>query len=263
MTMKDEIAQIMSLAAYGNAFLQGKPVSFDKNHPAGFHYGNIRFVEKVPKDLLARKTVLANDPNLWFKYLKDNDVSRLYLSFQPSTDLGLEDHIGSAFVGGGSHWNIIAEKGDKCDIWQTKWQMEFGDLKVYYFQAIKDIDLIKITKTTVDQAKLYLREILKDLTTFTVKSELDNWEKVFQDAMDFLSIKEPSGLLQQGFLPDSCYSLEAKQILAACDQAWVFGGMGSWNDIVRVHDYDLYTRLSANLYDTLCKSMIAAINSYP
>jgi len=263
MTMKDEIAQIMALVGYGNAFLQGIQVSFDKNHPAGFHYFNIRFVEKLPENLLARKTILADNPNLWFKYLKDNNINRLYLSFQTSTDLGLEDHISSAFVGGGSQWNIIAEKGDKYDIWQTKWQMEFGDLKVYYFQALKDINLPKIAKTTVDQAKLYLREILKDMVAFTVKSELDNWEKVFQGAQDFLSIEDPSRLLQQGFLPESCFSLEAKQILAACDQAWVFGGMGSWNDVVRVHDYDLYTRLSANLYDTLCKSMIAAINSYP
>jgi len=117
--MKDEIAQITALVGYGNAFLQGKSVSFDKNHPAGFHYFNIRFVEKLPEDLLARKTILADDPNLWFKYLKDKNVSRLYLSFQPSTDLGLEDHISSAFVGGGSQWTIIAEKGDKCEITLT------------------------------------------------------------------------------------------------------------------------------------------------
>ncbi len=261
--MKDEIAQIMSLVAYGNAYLQGKPVSYDMNHPAGFHYKNIRFVEIVPEDLLARKNVIAEDPNKWFKFLKDNKFTRLYLSFQSSKSLGLADHISSAFVGGGSQWNIIAEKGDKCDIWQTKWQMEFGDLKVYYFQLLKNIDLPKITKTTVEQAKLYLKEILKDMIEFTVKNELANWTKVFQMALDFLSVEESFKLLEKGFLPEDCFEIEVEQILTACDQAWVFGGMGSWNDVVRVKDYDLYTRLSANLYDTLSKAMIAAINSYP
>ena len=66
-----------------------------------------------------------------------------------------------------------------------------------------------------------------------------------------------------GFLPDDCYSLEAKQILVCADIAWVFGGMGSWNDVVHVDDYDLYRRLTGNLYDTICKSLAAAINSYP
>ncbi|MBK5113515.1 MAG: hypothetical protein KGD59_11300 [Candidatus Heimdallarchaeota archaeon] len=261
--MKDEIAQIMSLVAYGNAYLKGKPVSYDKNHPAGFHYHNIRFVERIPKDLLARKAIIAEDPNKWFRFLKDNKYNRLYLSFQPSSSLGLKDHISSAFVGGGCQWNIIAEKGDKCDVWQTKWQVEFGDLKVYYFQLFKNIDLPKITKTTVEQAKLYLKEILKDMIDFTVKNELANWEKVFQSALNLLPVEESYKLLQNGFLPEGCFKIEAEQILTACDQAWVFGGMGSWNDVVRVKDYDLYTRLSANLYDTLCKAMIAAINSYP
>ncbi len=261
--MKDEISQIMALVAYGNAYLQGKQVSFDKNHPAGFHYKNIRFVEFVPEDLLVRKPILASNPNDWFKLLKESNINRLYLSFQPSSSLGLEDHISSAFVGGGSQWNIIAKKDDKCDIWQTKWQMEFGDLKVYYFQLLIDIDLPKLPKTTLEQANKYLSEILKDLVDFTNENNLDNWVNVFQKALDLLSAKDSFMLLQENYLPKDCFSLEAERILAACDQAWVFGGMGSWNDVVQVKNYDLYTRLSANLYDTLCKTMIVAINSYP
>jgi hypothetical protein len=261
--MKDEISQIMALVAYGNAYLQGKQVAFEKNHPAGFHYDKIRFVETIPKDLLARKPILAENPNAWFKFLYNNGVNRLYLSLQSSSSLGLEDHISSAFVGGGSQWNIIAVKGEKCDIWQTKWQMEFGDLKVYYFQLLKNVDMPKIPKTTLGQAEKYLSEILKDMVDFTQENDLTNWVKVFQTALDLLSIEEPHKLLQKGYLPNDCFKLKAEQILTACDHAWVFGGMGSWNDVVRVKNYDLYTRLSANLYDTLCKAMIAAINSYP
>jgi len=261
--MKDEIAQIMALVAFGNAYLQGKQVSFEKNHPAAFHYDNIRFVESLPEDLLARKTIIAKNPNEWFRLLKENKVNRLYLSFKSSSSIGLDDHISSAFVGGGSQWYIIAEKGDKCDIWQTKWQMEFGDLKVYYYLLLKNVDLPKLPKTTLEQAKKYLAEILKDMIDFTNVNNLENWVNVFQKAQDLLSTEDSLLLIQKDFFPNDCFDLEAKQILTASDQAWVFGGMGSWNDVVHVNNYDLYTRLSANLYDTLCKAMIAAINSYP
>jgi hypothetical protein len=104
---------------------------------------------------------------------------------------------------------------------------------------------------------------LQELIDFTTRNKLDNWTNVFLSALNKFEINNPSELLGDDYLPSNCYSLEAKQILVACDQAWVFGGMGSWNDVVNVDDYDLYRRLTNNLFDTLNNSVAAAINSYP
>lgn len=101
------------------------------------------------------------------------------------------------------------------------------------------------------------------MINFTKSNKLTNWEKIFQNANACLSTTNPDELMQDNYLPEDCFSLEAKQILTACSTAWVFGGMGSWSDLSQVNDYDLYSRLTANLWDTLCKSIAAAINSYP
>ena len=138
-----------------------------------------------------------------------------------------------------------------------------GDEMAFYLLSIKNAEIGEIRYPSLETTKLFLKEILTDLVEFTEKNKLTNWEEVFQKAIDCLNNRNPKELIQEDYLPANCFSLEAKQILASCNQAWVFGGMGSWNDVVRVQDYDLYRRLTANLYDTLCKSIVSAINSYP
>ncbi len=133
----------------------------------------------------------------------------------------------------------------------------------YYHLIKKETEIDKIHFPTLERTKLFLNEILTDLVKFTNENKLSIWEKTFQEAIDYLNYNKPDELLQKDYLPEKCFGLEAKQILAACDKAWVFGGMGSWNDVVRVSNYDLYRRLTSNLYDTISKSIVSAINSYP
>ncbi|MGC9779751.1 MAG: hypothetical protein HZR80_10955 [Candidatus Heimdallarchaeota archaeon] len=261
--MHTEVLQISLLTAYGKAYIEGKDVSFEKNHPGAYNHRNIRFVAKLPQEQLIKKDIIAENPNDWFKYLKKEKFIRLHLTYQPSAYISSKARLKSVSDNKGSHWHIIAEKEEKCDIWKSKWQSESGELMSYYFLMIKDLDLGSVNFPTIETTKLYLKEILNDLVEFTKKNELTNWIEVFQNALNYLSIENPSKLIEDDYLPTGCYSLEAKQILAACDQAWVFGGIGSWNDVVHVHDYDLYRRLTANLYDTLCNSIVSAINSYP
>jgi hypothetical protein len=261
--MNEEILRIALFTAYGNAILNGKQVSFDKNHPAGFKYDSIKFIQDLPDDQLKWSDYLANNPNEWFRYLKEKDYSRLYLFYNPTNKPQLQEQTGTAFAGGSGQWTIIAEKNGMCDIWAQKAQLEQGEVRIYYYIQSKDAEIPKITITQLDKVKLYLREILKDMVGFTIKSNLSNWQDVFQKALICLSIDDEEELMEKDYLPEDCFSLEAKQVLVTCDQAWVFGGMGSWSDVVQVHDYNLYSRLTANLYDTLCKAIASAINSYP
>jgi hypothetical protein len=259
--MNVDVIRTAIITAYGNAYLQGKDVSFDKNHPVAFNYRNIKFIQDIKEDQVKWNNYLAENPNEWFKYLKSNGYNRLYLSYQRSKISHVKDQTESS--GTVSNWSIIAKKNDKCDIWSVRHQSERGENMIYFYILQRNIDLPKITITPLDKVKLYLREILKDLVDFTIKSELKNWQDVFQKALLKLTIENQDELVNEKLLPENCFSLEAKQILATCDQAWVFGGMGSWSDVVKVHDYNLYTRLSANLYDSINKSIAAAINSYP
>ncbi|MCC6412891.1 MAG: hypothetical protein IT270_14600 [Saprospiraceae bacterium] len=59
------------------------------------------------------------------------------------------------------------------------------------------------------------------------------------------------------------HSHTALQLLYAADSAWVFGGMGSWND-QSFEDKEVngrYERLSALLYNAINGAIMAAVNN--
>ncbi|MHA1245620.1 MAG: hypothetical protein ACTSPK_04695 [Candidatus Heimdallarchaeota archaeon] len=261
--MNTEMTQMAFMTAYGKAYLQGKAVSFEKHHPAAYHHRNIRFVRKEPPfEQLLIKDTIAKDPNSWFKYLAKEKAKNLYLVYQPLLVQETMDDKSYSSIKARNEWQLIVEKENTIEIWLLKVVAEQGDAMHYYYLA-KELDKRPIKVTSLDTAKLFLKEILSDLIKFTSTKELANWKSVFEKASSYLSNGNLPELVDAELFPADCYGLEAKQIITAVDQAWVFGGMGSWSDVVHVNDYDLYQRLTANLYDTLCKSVASAINSYP
>ena len=65
-------------------------------------------------------------------------------------------------------------------------------------------------------------------------------------------------------LPDTGFSLEARQILASAAQADVFGGMGSWNDMgfEQVDTQREYKKVTKELYEAIKLDIIMASNSF-
>ena len=54
----------------------------------------------------------------------------------------------------------------------------------------------------------------------------------------------------------------ATQLLGAAQAAWIFGAMGSWNDLgFEGDDQVLYERLSEDLYQLLNAAIVAAANA--
>lgn len=61
-------------------------------------------------------------------------------------------------------------------------------------------------------------------------------------------------------LVDKNYPIEAIQLLYAASIAWVFGGMGSWND-TGVNSEE-YNNVSNELYNTINLSIVAVANNF-
>ena len=261
--MNIDMLQTGILTAYGNRFLLKGDIILEKNHPAAKNYRNIKFVEKIPKLLQYKRDIISENPNDWFKYLKKKNISRLFLNYHERSEKKVKSTLDSILDKTENSWNIIAQRNGTYDIWNLKRQLENADDMHYYYPIASNIELKEIKYPKLDTTKLYLKEILTDLVNFTKRNELNNWTNVFNHSLDLLVNNNPLDLLSEDFLPKSSYKIEALQILAACDNSWVFGGMGSWNDVVNVDNYDLYLRLTANLYNTLCKAFMYAINSYP
>ncbi|MHA1156878.1 MAG: hypothetical protein ACTSQK_12290, partial [Candidatus Heimdallarchaeota archaeon] len=162
--------QIVALTAYANAYLNDKEVSFDKSHPAGYGYRNIKFVSKVAQlDPIAQRVPLAKNPNDWFKFLKKNNVSRLFLTYQISKNMFSKDHLEATKGKKIGEWNIIAKKQDSDDLWTNYIQTEYGEAINYYHLIIKDTSFDTLKFPSLETTKLYLKEILTDLISFTKK----------------------------------------------------------------------------------------------
>jgi len=87
---------------------------------------------------------------------------------------------------------------------------------------------------------------------------------VFGKSLSLLGSRNPAALYHPDMLPPVGYPLDARRILAAATQAWVFGGMGSWGDI-RFEDKSVETAfwpLNTKLRVAVEDALISATNSF-
>jgi hypothetical protein len=83
------------------------------------------------------------------------------------------------------------------------------------------------------------------------------------DGGQCLSADDPFALVyHKDLAPHGLLSRPASQLLAACQAAWAFGGMGSWNDMsFQGAEQRRYERLSYELYALINRAICAATNS--
>ena len=103
---------------------------------------------------------------------------------------------------------------------------------------------------------------LKEISKFARKHGLDGFADAFDKGFPALHSTNPySEIYHKDLSPNNFLDLEAYQLLAASQTAWVFGGMGSWNDMgFEGNDQIEYDRLSDDLYRLLNGSYLTAAN---
>jgi hypothetical protein len=105
--------------------------------------------------------------------------------------------------------------------------------------------------------------VLNEIEAFARRLQRNAFAECFAKARLCLSADDPLALtFHKDFAPPGILPHNAAQMLAACQAAWVFGGMGSWNDqIFEGQDGKEYDRLSAALFGLLNESICAAANA--
>jgi hypothetical protein len=104
---------------------------------------------------------------------------------------------------------------------------------------------------------------LSRIESFATRQNLEHFAKAFREARALLSSELPlSKTYYADLAPNPALPLDAKQLLAAAQAAWVFGGMGSWNDLgFDGEDQQEYGRLSDRLFSLLIDAVCSAVNS--
>jgi hypothetical protein len=268
--MQGSIGQIVALAIFGNDVLAGElREGFWPDSSAFTFCKSVVFADVPGSDRSEHGALDAQNPPSWIEHIKADGVRRLRLHYRHSSRGEAEDRMLTGFVGGGGEWLIEALRERDSDCWQASWRVQNANdpgkniWAVTYFRMISHGPHIGGADQALDTLTIQFEEILIRIADLAHRISVAWAEKSFLTARTLLHSDSP---LMKGYYSDSLnsprLSLAAKRLLGAAQSAWVFGGMGSWNDIgVGEHDSAEYTELSKALFDVLTRAIVAATNS--
>ncbi|MBK9542794.1 MAG: hypothetical protein IPO49_10895 [Bacteroidetes bacterium] len=271
--MTGTLAQLIALTTYGNEFLKKgslEPPFYPEN--STFQFCKTVDFHEFRKRLFSSKyneVKINADPNEWFLLLKKEKTKVLHLFYRKSEDEKMSpDHKMAGFVGGGGTWMIEQRCEGFSYYWQARWTVNNDETEdrnrwtVNYGRFDRKIKSTNLVFSG-NMIREELRKTLSDISAFAYSQNQKGWSETFQKALYELSNQTPEEhYYHKDLLPPGAYSLESRQLLYSAAMSWVFGGMGSWNDII-FDDPEVekrYDELSAKLYGAINDSVLAVVN---
>ena len=263
--MNGELASVAAVAAHGSYWLtsdgnQPPPELLDTN-------SSLKFVRRIEvrlgrSGILGRSKVVHGTAD-WLSELKRAGVQKLYLATELPVIGDLPPHLASAFANGGG-WGLLAI-GRGVTLWTCKWTVgdqDAPDSRIWDLDATSvAADGVSAPTRDAQAARATLTLALREIRQFAEGSEFEDWVPWFARATALLGDSNPVPPYHADILPDDA-PLDRRQLAAGAVQAWVFGGMGSWNDGMPVDEAAQreYERVTRNLYDAVVGSLVAAVN---
>ncbi|MBD1385748.1 hypothetical protein IDJ75_10700 [Mucilaginibacter rigui] len=273
--MNGTIAQLVSLATYGNAYLKHQISSDELNlYCSTFIYcKKIEFVniEKGTGGLPDKESTIANNPGEWYRYLQTEGCTSLKLYYEHSADQSMfSDHKTSGFVGGGGVWLIeSAHKKGYFKYWFAKWEVTDTKAPDNRIWSITYYAVLTADKSRIKQSpplavvKKELSNTLKTALDFSLNNDTGGFSTAFENAISNIDSPNPKVEYYKDLIPPDGFSLEQQQLLFSAASSWVFGGMGSWNDLGFGDEQTQaeYNDISKTLYDDIIAAIVTAINA--
>jgi hypothetical protein len=107
-----------------------------------------------------------------------------------------------------------------------------------------------------------LHESLTEIHAFSESEQCDDFTELFGKALAALSGVDMLGYYRDIAPPGLLTEIELR-LVHACQLAWVFGGMGSWNDLVfKGRAEERYQAVSNRLFTAINAAISAAVNGW-
>ncbi|MDX7986913.1 hypothetical protein FE392_06150 [Xenorhabdus sp. 12] len=272
--MNANIYQIIVLAAYGNAYLSENYCAHNFSDHSAFKYCKfVKFVDLVKSDNKYSEINFAETPISWFEQLKSSGVMQLRVYHVPINNNGKKaDRKSAIFIGGDGRWLLEAVKETHSDFWESR--LEVGNtpednlLRFTYGRIHKNEynpERHYPNLPGINDIKQKLDSQLKKVSEFAYKNGHANFGSWFDRGIKALSEKPDRNINGGEIFPENYAPEECSQLMHACLEAWVFGGMGTWNDI----SFDdkttqlKYELLSDKLFELIKISLLIASNPWP
>jgi YD repeat-containing protein len=263
--MQGGIAQTIGLVLAANAQKRGLPTA---KWPDGsiFNFCNrVKFEGRKSAGLFGFGRALnLDDPNRWLESIPDS-FERAQLNVFSRSDLNVSDRECVGFANGGPVF-VAQIVGNPVESWYGQWAVtdESSAARRIWSVTYNNIGGMSAqidTKSNV-VVRTALAEVLRDALEFNGRQNM-GFERAFLAAQNALSDPSPHiDLYNRDMLPDGLLALESLQIFACATKAWVFGAMGSWNDVwFEGHEAETYRELSDRLFAAIIDGLMTATNS--
>jgi hypothetical protein len=269
--MNHPIAQCVALTCHTNAFLQGRSVPrfFPTNSTCTFCDWVKFFAVSKPFLGKSREEELAGSPDAWFAYLKAANISAIRLSRRPQNHFGISDRMSAGFVGGAGIWAMEAvQPNGKSAVWLSRWEVwdqNAPDRRIWRvsYGRVSEKRSPRARVAELELSAGRFRSALAGIHRFSEQHDCKGFTACFSKAIETLdSGAEKRYGYHQDLAPDGYLPSLAMRLLDACQSAWVFGGMGSWNDMAFAGEAQVeYGRTSQQLFLTLNEAIQAAANA--
>jgi len=208
--------------------------------------------------------LFASNAHEWIEKLRAIGCRELRAYRLPSNHPELADWLSSGFIAGGGRWMIRAVCSYGNDYWEPSWTFQESDSPgsghwlVQYGRIIRaDQGLPPITPSA-SEAETEFREALGQARAFATRNGLP-YTSTFDTA---LAVLNKRSAVSSSVFRSNVIMADAFALGAACEAAWVFGAMGSWND----HGFAAevqpeYERVSERLYLSITSGLVAATNT--
>src|SRR2546430_1039332 len=112
-------------------------------------------------------------------------------------------------------------------------------------------------------AKDELEVAVRRAEGFSSEVQEDWFSEQFRKALTLLQSDQPVPPYHPDMLPEKGYTIDARRLLAAAAASWVFGGMGSFNDLgFRERGINReYHQVADRLFSAVLDAILSAVNS--
>lgn len=267
--MTGPVAQLVALTCHGNAFLRGDAVPrfFPSNSTCQF-CDRVAFVQEVRLLPGARRKIeVATNPDEWFAYLKQRDGRGIWVWREAQNDPRFPDKMTAGYVDGGGTWKIeILLPKERSEFWQARWEVwnqKAPDRRIWRvtYRRVARARSKPSASPTLGAVEERFLQALREIQAFSQRLDCGVFTDYFSQAIDVLHGVDRHGY-HTDLSPPSLLSVQALAVLDAAQFAWVFGGMGSWNDMwFDGEDGKEYERVSEQLFQALTEAICVAANT--
>ena len=263
--MNGELAQIIALVGHGNLFLNGGNVDLANN--STFQYvSSVKFA-RYKNNQYKQGVEVANSVSGWFSFLRSIKVTRLWNIAFAWQRQDIPEHIAISFAGG-VPMAIQADLQNGFELWYPLWKTGGQEKKpwIIEYRSLMFSNSHVIPAQKMSSVKNTLRKAVSQAENFAKRPDVDanNWASWFAKSLKLLDSPDPKPPFHSDLIPMSNFSLEARQVLTSAMQSYVFGGMGSWNDMgfQNTKTQKEYERVSKTLYEAVKLAITLASNSF-